>query len=257
VGTSESERPLVAALRWTRTALAAVVDLAAPRLCAGCAEPGAAWCGGCRATSAGPSRARPSPEPPGLPPVWAAGAYEGRLRRAVLAWKDDGRVDLRRAWGEALAECALAALPAHQRAGGLLVVPAPSAAGAVRARGRDHGWELARAASAGLRSAGCPAHAVRLLAHGRRVRDQAGLSAAERAANLSGAVRARPLPVRWAGAVLLVDDICTTGSTAAECADALAGVGLRPAACAVLAATARHSAATRTSDGMRGRDSLD
>jgi orotate phosphoribosyltransferase-like protein len=57
--------------------------------------------------------------------------------------------------------------------------------------------------------------------------------------------------------VVLVDDICTTGSTAAECADALAQVGLRPAACVVLAATARRSDAIRTSDGMRGRDSLD
>ena len=175
----------------------------------------------------------------------------------MLAWKDGGRADLRRAWGEALAGCALAALPADQRAGGLLVVPAPSAASAVRARGRDHGWELARAASAGLRSAGCPAHAVRLLAHTRRVRDQAGLTAEERSANLSGAVRARALPGGWRGAVVLVDDICTTGSTAAECADALAQVALRPAACVVLAATARRSDAIRTSDGMRGRDSLD
>lgn len=257
MGPTEVERPLAATVRWARAALAATADLAVPRVCAGCSEPGTAWCRECRKTLSGPRRARPKPEPRGLPPVWAAGGYDGRLRQAVLAWKDDGRADLRRAWGEALAGCALAALPAEQRAGGLLVVPAPSAARSVRARGRDHGWELARAASAGLRSAGCPAHAVRLLAHARRVRDQAGLSAEERSANLSGAVRARALPGGWRGTVILVDDICTTGSTAAECADALAQVGLRPAACVVLAATARRSDAIRTSDGMRGRDSLD
>jgi len=247
-------------VRWTRSAraaLAAVVDLAAPRVCAGCAAPGEAWCPACRATCDGPRPARPSPQPPGLPPVWAAGAYDGALRRAVLAWKDDGRADLRGAWGEALAGCARAALPPEQRAAGVLLVPAPSARGSVRARGRDHGWELARATSAGMRAAGWPAHAARLLRHDRRVRDQADLSAIERSANLSGAVRARPLPGGWAGVVVLVDDVCTTGSTAAECVRALAGVGLRPSACVVLAATRRRSRVNRTSDGMRGGDDLD
>jgi predicted amidophosphoribosyltransferase len=148
------------------------------------------------------------------------------------------------------------ALRGHAASSGILVVPAPSAPATVRARGRDHGWDLARAASAALRADGRPAHAARLLAHRRAVGDQAGLSAAQRAANLSGALRARTPRGGWPWAVLLVDDICTTGSTAAEAARALAEVGLPPTACAVLAATPRRSA-LGTSDGMRGRDSLD
>ena len=53
---------------------------------------------------------------------------------------------------------------------------------------------------------------------GREVRDQVGLDARQRQANLSGAFTARH---RLSGTVVLVDDVTTTGATLTNAAKAL------------------------------------
>ena len=72
----------------------------------------------------------------------------------------------------------------------------------------------------------------------RAVADQAGLDAAERAANLGGAPAARRpldgLPV------VVVDYVMTTGATLVEAARALREAGAAVRGCAVVAATRRR-----------------
>ncbi|MGI5232974.1 phosphoribosyltransferase family protein [Actinoallomurus sp. CA-142502] len=80
---------------------------------------------------------------------------------------------------------------------------------------------------------------VRALRHRRRVADQAGLSAMDRALNLTGAMESRlDLGGRR---VIVVDDVITTGATLAEAARALRAAGADVRASAVIAATQRHS----------------
>jgi ComF family protein len=82
-----------------------------------------------------------------------------------------------------------------------------------RERGFNQAELLARAVA---RCIGCPVR--RVLAKTVRTPPQGRLSAAARKRNLRGAFR----PLRCEqGRVLLVDDICTTGSTVEECAQAL------------------------------------
>jgi predicted amidophosphoribosyltransferase len=180
------------------------------------------------------------PWPEGLPPVTAATVYAGPVREALVAFKDHGRWSLRAALGSALA-AAVARLLVDLPQGAVTLVPVAGSPGSVRSRDGDHVRELADAAAGLLRGAGLDARVRPALVPVRRRDDQVGLGRAARAANLRGAMRARPGAQRLT-AVVLVDDLVTTGSTLAEAARALRSGGCRPVGAAVVAATRTRSA---------------
>ncbi|MGY1592677.1 ComF family protein [Geodermatophilus sp. SYSU D00708] len=228
--------------------LSALADLLLPRTCAGCELPGAVLCRRCAALLAAPRLAQPRRFPAGFPPTVAAGAYTGPVRPAVNAFKERGRAELARPLGTALALAVagvLAGLPAVPAA--VRLVPVPSSRAALRSRGRDHVRELTGRAVAELRAAGLPAAEVRLLRRTGRARDSAGLSAAQRRANLTGtfalADGVPPLPAGTA--LVVVDDVVTSGATLTEAAAVLGPAvapGSPPVLAAVVAATPRRAA---------------
>lgn len=224
---------------------AALADLVLPRTCAGCGVPGASLCPSCAGRLARPRLAAPRRVPWGFPPTVAAGAYEGPVRPAVVAFKDRGHAELARPLGAALAVAVAALVRAvPERAGPVLLVPVPSSRAALRSRGRDHVRELTVRAVAELRAAGVPAGRAGLVARRGRVRDSAGLAAEQRRANLAGTfVVAGRVPER--ALLVLVDDVVTTGATLTEAARAVAGglpPGASPVLAAVVAATPRRTA---------------
>jgi predicted amidophosphoribosyltransferase len=104
--------------------------------------------------------------------------------------------------------------------------------------------ELTVRAVAELRALGIAADEVRLLRRRGRLRDSAGLSAAQRRANLAGTFVADPAAARGPaeGLFVLVDDVVTSGATLTEAAGALVATGpegLPPVLAAVIAATPR------------------
>jgi predicted amidophosphoribosyltransferase len=223
--------------------LNALADLVLPRTCAGCGVPGAVLCRRCSRLLAVPRVAAPRRFPWGFPPTAAAGAYDGPVRSVVNAFKERGRAELARPLGAALALAVAAVVVAvPEGRGPVLLVPVPSSRAALRTRGRDHVRELAARAAAELQAVGVPAAEARLLGRRGRVRDSAGLSAAQRRANLAGSfVRDRSVPPPPAGALLVVvDDVVTSGATLTEAAAALASTrraGDAPVLAAVVAAT--------------------
>lgn len=108
--------------------------------------------------------------------------------------------------------------------GEVLLVPVPSARAAVRARGHDPARRIALAAAGELRRAGMPVRVAAVLRQRRAVADQAGLDSRQRLDNLVGALAVVPGGARLllrGGAVVLVDDLVTTGASLAEAARAV------------------------------------
>jgi predicted amidophosphoribosyltransferase len=105
---------------------------------------------------------------------------------------------------------------------------------------------MARAAARLLRADGHRVHVVELLEQRGEVHDQAGLTAVERSANLTGSMvvraRARAALARCdlELSLLLCDDVLTTGATAREAQRALEDSGLRVRAVATVAATRKR-----------------
>lgn len=166
--------------------------------------------------------------------VLAAGPYADALRRALIVYKERGRRDLAGVLGGLLAASVDAALDRFTlSARAVVLVPIPSSRATAALRGGDHLARLARraASAAGVRVA------YRALEQTRPMLDSAGLGIEARAANLSGALRARPPMGRTA---LLVDDIVTTGATLREAERALVAAGWSVCGAAVVAATPRR-----------------
>ncbi|GAC83442.1 ComF family protein [Gordonia paraffinivorans] len=206
----------------------AAADLVCPLVCGGCARPGTAWCRRCdRSLHDAPISVRPRVFP--AAPVWALGRYRGVHRRAVLAVKEHDRRDLVAPLGSALAHGirTLARWGELPDAPTLVLIPAPTRRLAARRRGGDRVTAFARHAATAL---GPRVRVVPVLATAATARDSAGLDARARARNLSGAIRPRTrkvaLPHR--ATTILVDDVMTTGATAAESVRVLrrAGVGV-------------------------------
>ncbi|GIG86077.1 ComF family protein [Plantactinospora endophytica] len=228
--------------------LAELTDLVLPAECAGCrGERLPLRQGTCPACVAAlgalrPTAVRPTPAPPGLPDCVALGSYQGALRESLLAYKERGRHGLARPLGRLLAEV-VAEAAGNRRP--LLLVPVPATARAVRARHGDHLRRLARHATARLRAAGWPVAVAQPLRALPRP-DSATLDSAGRAAAASEAFRLRAGRLRVvrcsaAGrAVVLLDDIVTTGVTLAAVTGRLEQAGIPVYAAAVLAATVRR-----------------
>ncbi|MCV7280090.1 ComF family protein [Mycolicibacterium flavescens] len=207
-----------------------MLDLVLPLQCGGCGAPSTRWCGDCAAALAvradEPHLAAPRLDP-GVP-VFSLGRYAGPRRRAVVAVKEHGRADLIPVLADALRAGLTRLLTWGLLDTPLTVVPAPTRAWSARRRGGDPVTRMARAACADLPGVTVAA-ALRTRA---LAADSVGLSTADRQRNIAGRVKA----VRAvAGEVLVVDDIVTTGATAAESVRVLQTGGTRVAAVLVVA----------------------
>jgi predicted amidophosphoribosyltransferase len=217
----------------------ALLDLICPAMCAGCGNPGGPVCPGCAATLGAPARRRaPTPAPVGMPPAYSVADYAGAPRELLLAYKEHDVVGVQ----PLLAGALLTAMSAAGAFAAAAVVPVPSSRPAMRRRGFHPVLRLARAAAVSARRDGRRVAVVPALAHTRLVADSAGLTSAQRAANLAGAFAVRPREaIRLRGrAVVLVDDVLTTGATATESARALAAAGIPVLAFATIASTVRR-----------------
>ncbi|MFW0789021.1 ComF family protein [Gordonia sp. CPCC 205333] len=214
--------------------LTALSDLIVPIDCGGCGRTGTRWCDRCN------TRIRDAPIEltPRIDvgvPVWALGRYRAPFATSVLAMKEHRRSDLAVPIGDALAAMlgTLAQWSELPDARHLNLVPAPTRTLAARRRGGDTVTAFARVAAARL---GPGVSVTPLLHTAGSARDSMGLDARHRASNMSGAIRIRAIPSGLHDRpFVLVDDVLTTGATAAESVRILAAHGISILCAAVVA----------------------
>jgi ComF family protein len=198
-----------------RPLLDALMDALYPPQCALCGRMGEPpICDGCRAEM--PAFGNPIPGPTPLTRHQALYRYEDRAAQAVRRLKFDRATSL-----AAPMAAALAAVP---RDPGQVVIPVPIH----WTRGTFRGFNQADLLAEGMASR------PELLRRIRRTRPQIGLPAARRLTNLRGAFLATPEV--HGRAILLVDDVLTTGGTAIACAEALLAQGAQEVAILTFAA---------------------
>jgi len=182
-----------------------------PPLCDRCGDPLPTWravsvplerCPRCRRTPRLVDRGR------------AIGAYDGALRAIIHALKYEGRRSLARPLGALMRRRG-----ADMLEGAVCAIPVPLHASRRRHRGFNQAADLAR-------HVGIPA--VAALRRVRPTPTQTGLPAAQRHRNVRDAFALTRAGAGLSGAaVVLIDDVSTTGATLEACARALKHAGVR------------------------------
>jgi ComF family protein len=233
------DRRAAAALRRWPSLCAACRGWGLGRVCADCRErfapvvprcrrcalqvpAGVGTCGDCLAT------------PPPFDATFARVDYAYPWDRLIRSFKFHAALDLAPVFVQALVEaCAGRAADADPP----WVVPVPLGAQRLRERGFNQAWELARRLPSHLGGRADPGLLLRL----RDTPHQLALPPTERAGNVRGAFAVEPRRrAELAGrTVALVDDVMTTGSTAAEAARTLRQAGAARVEVWVVARTPR------------------
>jgi ComF family protein len=194
-----------------------LLNLLYPSRCGGCDRRGELFCARCKAAIVAPSAG--TIVVPGIDEVFCVGMFAGPLREAVHKFKYESDTPLTRPLGELMvATLSHENLPRKLREVPPTLVPVPLHPRRERQRGYNQcallagmiagmtGWEMR-----------CELKRVKI------TRAQVGLSGKERTQNVADAFA-------WDSAtvpshVMLVDDVCTTGATLAECAAAIKKAG--------------------------------
>lgn len=174
--------------------------------------------------------------PPHFVKASAYGVYDGELRELIHLLKYEQVEPAANVLGRMLAKAMAKLSPI---ADSILVVPVPLHRAKRRQRGFNQAEMIARAA---IRTSALHYEfGADVLERTRPTVSQIGLTRAQRIENVRGAFRVAHLNRVAGRAILLVDDVLTTGTTASECARILRKAGAEKVWVATVARTLKES----------------
>lgn len=206
-----------------------LADLVLARSCAGCECAGTVLCHACWSWLTREPRAVALPDGTS---AWASAAYSGIGRSVILAHKERGWHALTPMLGILLAR-AITMITDQP----VSIISIPPHARSITRRGTDPLADIVNAAVRSLHSIGQPAAHTTLLV---RARDHGALKELDRASRaraVHSAFAVKPSARGAHGALVVVDDVITTGITLVEARQALAAGGLTVTGAAAVAST--------------------
>jgi len=197
-----------------------LTELLFPSRCASCDWPGKSLCTECEIAWHAPIKMSSVDR---LPIAWAAD-YSAKTSRVILSAKEDNHRPSQLILAQAL-DRALASAKAESWWEGerpIQLIPIPSPQRNNRTRGYFHLRKVARLMQVKV-------NFLELLEITRSVSDQSTLNSRQRSSNLAGAYQVRPgIRMESGGAVVIFDDLITTGSSLREAVRALKVAKISP-----------------------------
>jgi ComF family protein len=194
------------------------IDLIFPPCCAGCGRVDFVWCEQCQlALESLPVQSVKNSVLPRIEFVASTGQHHGILQKAVQGLKYRNVKLLGEELGNRLAECTQ-----MQDWTIDIMIPVPLHADRLKERGYNQAQVLCEYAAAQLEIP-CVPDALQRKVYSK---SQVGLSAHERKTNVVDVFSANPDLV-FDRSIIIVDDVCTTGSTLSACAQVLLDAGAR------------------------------
>lgn len=216
-----------------------LADLVLGRACVLCAAPGRSLCTSCltsvRRHSRAPSALLGEFDPGGPTPLHFALAYRGAGARLILGYKEHGLTALAPALGVLLADAVVAAGRATDAPVPIRLVPIPTERRP--RRGFDALGRILVSTERDLARRGMPSRTMRILEQTGTHRPLKSLDRRGRWTAVRNSIQLRPgvVPRRLTEAVIVVDDVVTTGATVGEAIRVLRASGVLVAGVAAVA----------------------
>jgi predicted amidophosphoribosyltransferase len=213
-----------------------------PRGCAGCGQPDEVLCPSCAAAFHRPLQREFPRTLMSSGFCYSCCPYGGCVRHAILQWKDHDDVQVGYLFARFLSHLACTCIPSVCRSESrIAIVPAPSTRASIARRGRFHTSEISKLVCHALAHSRPDLSVRHICALGFRAGTHKSVKGTvhDRQSRSHTSIYVRPHAHRLLQqypTVILVDDICTTGSTLLGCARVLRSAGFHVMCALTLAA---------------------